>query len=111
MKWITVTVAVLVAGALGAFAIYTFGWRNSSSSEERAKARADAEEVLSYIKRLPSRGCVGCRVGEVKRVAPQIWRVRLEDRNGAPFQCFNIHLDKYQLATNHTAGIVRVVCP
>ncbi len=69
MKWIALTITVLVAGALGGFAIYTFGWHNTSTGE-RATARADAADLAAFV------GCGGCYVGDVSRLAPQIWRGR-----------------------------------
>src|SRR5262249_4779207 len=35
VKWATLIVAILVSGALGAFAVYTFGWRNGSTTTDQ----------------------------------------------------------------------------
>jgi len=107
VKWIALTITVLVAGALGGFAIYTFGWHNTSTGE-RATARADAADLAAFV------GCGGCYVGDVSRLAPQIWRVRLEGWKGATYlpastRCYDLHLDQFRLGTN-PAGYVLVAC-
>lgn len=64
MKWLFLTVLVLVAGAVAGFAIYTFGWRETANDgrAERALAQLDA-------RRIASEACQTCEPGQLTHVA------------------------------------------
>jgi hypothetical protein len=72
LGWWFAIVLVVVAGLLGAFAIYTWGWRTRDgvSSREQERARVFARELFCAGKR-----CGAYSDAKVERIAPGIWRV------------------------------------
>jgi hypothetical protein len=94
MKWVFLSLLVLVAGGVATFAIYTFGWRNGDNAEEdeRLTATAYAAEVAAAC---TTEETAGCEVESVERAAPGIWRVQLDLERGAD-ECYTLHLDDFR---------------
>lgn len=62
---------VLVAGAVAAFAIYTFGWRETDDGEtERARAELIAHGIASNA-------CETCEPGQLTHIAGTVWSIRV----------------------------------
>jgi hypothetical protein len=86
VKWIF-TVAVIVAGALGGFAIYTGGWRDNHGGDRRL-ALADARTmVYAWGSRF--------RVTHSENVSGKTWLVELEGRKSGRRACYLIDLSKF----------------
>jgi hypothetical protein len=70
LKWVALMVALIVAGAVAAFAIYTFGWRaqDKSSAAERASAQLAANRIALQM-------CGRCKTEGLVREAGSVWRV------------------------------------
>ncbi len=90
MSWRgVIALAVVVAGLLGAFAIYTWGWRSDAGNDRR---RVDA--YGAEVARLTC-GEVECIVIDSRTVGPKIWQVEITAPEG-PNRCFNIDLDRFR---------------
>jgi hypothetical protein len=87
MKWLFLTVLVLVAGGVAAFAIYTFGWRDSEQAGDRARADLDAREL-----------CRGCQPKGLKHRAGSVWEVYVRG------SCFLIDVERFSL--REQAGVI-----
>lgn len=66
MKWLFATAALIVAGALGAFAIYTFGWRDDDGRDSERGA-AFATDVVAACDRGAEKPCHQTRLEERAR--------------------------------------------
>jgi hypothetical protein len=90
MRWLFLTVLVLVAGALGAFAIYAWGIRESSESDERHRAAVFASELES--------ACQGaCHIRDLTQLTKGVWRLRLNNATRTRlYACLAIHLDEFR---------------
>lgn len=75
MKWVFLTVLVLVTGAVAAFGIYTWGWREIG--DEAATERARAEFTA---RRIALRVCEGCESEGLEPRAGSVWTVTLDGR-------------------------------
>jgi hypothetical protein len=109
MRWLLLSVLAVVLGAVGGFAIYTFGWRDRGSGDERERALAHAHELAG----LCFQTAKACHAADVHRVANGIWRVRIVT-NGQPGRdrCFDIQLARFSidLAPVRVDGVARVDC-
>jgi hypothetical protein len=96
VRWAFFTALVVVAGAVAAFAIYTFGWRERepSAAEERERALAFAQVACSCTE-----------PDDFERVAPGLWR----GREGS--KCFLIDVNDAELTRGMlTQGGAPVPC-
>ncbi len=106
MKWLFLTVLVVVGGAVAAFAIYTFGWRDGHEGEsiedERTTAIAYAEQLARNTSPIEGDCSV---VGDLERIAPRTWRARIRCTSEAS-PCYAINLDEFLFE-----GAARTTCP
>ncbi len=92
MRWAFASIVVIVAGAVGAFAIYRFSGGDSTSS--RSEALIAAHELAGV--------CSGsCHAADVQHLTGDIWKLSLVF-NRSDFSlpsrsriCLNVHLDHY----------------
>lgn len=97
-RWAFLTALVVVVGTLGAFALYTFEWRDTGEDDERARAQSYAWAIAQTCERVER-----CRVARVVRVAPGLWRVRIaadrvwlaESETYASDSCVLIQVDRF----------------
>lgn len=102
-RWTFLSVLAVVAGAVGGFAVYTFGWNDESDDGERARARAYAEQIACY-ERDPSKQ--PCRtVNAVERVGPGLWRV---DVGMSDRICVQVDLDEFEFTSD---GVFKGIGP
>jgi hypothetical protein len=115
MRWVLAIVLVLVLGLVGAFAVYTFGWRDDDDADERTRALIAIEELRIEAACFPP----ACDAENVEQLAPQIWRVeflRRETANQlADRACYAIHLDRFRVlgidrSGNDVRGLARITC-
>lgn len=66
---------VVIAGALGAVAIYTWGWRDPSGDQQKKLAASDLEAVYY------ARGSC-CETTALERVGDHAWRATLRNSKG-----------------------------
>jgi hypothetical protein len=85
VRWLFGIVAVLAAGAVGAFAIYTFGYRDRGNDKQLARVLARE-----------SPPCGGCHLIGVQEVAPDIWRAVFA-RRGFPNTCVHVHMNNKRI--------------
>lgn len=105
MKWASLMVTILIAGAVAVFAIYTFGWRDGGDLDnERVRARLAAEQVATLCE-------TTCTVTRLGRVADGLWQMEEVDENGKRF-CAAIDLDHFRAASNGETihGVGRMSC-
>jgi hypothetical protein len=90
VKWLALIVALIVAGAVAGFAIYTWGWREEekpSLADEQARARAAADEIAASCD--PT-----CTVESLTRIGPELWK--LEAVENGRRSCVTIHVDVFR---------------
>ena len=93
VKWLFLTVVVLVAGAVSAFGIYTFGWRAGTNDDDGKKAQVYADSIASQLH---------TGVESTRHAADSLWRVELS--NG---DCYVLDIDKFApLSGGGYAGII-----
>ncbi len=100
MKWLFLTVLVLVAGAVAAFAIYTWGWRETTDDREAERARAGL-----IARRIASEACETCEPGQLTHVAGTVWSVRV---HGDGYQaCWTFDTARFSTGTPRWSGVAR----
>jgi hypothetical protein len=106
MKWLFLTALVLVAGAVAAFGIYTWGWHDRDAVSSDADDRALAD---SYGRQIMNR-CTGeCRVENLHEVAPGVWEFTAVYQ-GVPY-CAAIQLDSFRATSSgNFTGWSRTSC-
>jgi hypothetical protein len=118
-RWAFLTVLVLVAGAVAALAIYTFGWRDQGDNE-RARAMLYAQEVARNAESEcpevdPKADCDydDADVIEVEQVADRLWRSRMRLNPPGRVVCVAIDLEHFRVASNQETlhGMSVVDCP
>lgn len=106
MKWLALIVALVVAGAVAGFAIYTWGWRDEgkpSLAEERARAQTFADELVTLCE--PS----DCAIESLTRIGPNLWKLRASE-SGKPL-CVTIHVDVFRpLSGGKFTGYAPTTC-
>ncbi len=75
MRWIFASVAVVVAGAVVAFAIDTWGWRDPGAARQGKLAESDLNAVYY------ARGSC-CHTTSLKRVGDHTWLAALRNSKG-----------------------------
>jgi hypothetical protein len=96
-------VAVLVAGIVGVFAIYTWGWhdRTTSGGESGRLARAYADVV--------QRDFPAWHIRDVSHIDRGVWRVRSQRRGET--RCFLPDVDRFKrLGKDDYEGVTPVAC-
>jgi len=110
-RWSFLAVLAVVIGAVAAFAIYTWGWRDDSRKydNERTRAEIAAQQVAQLCR---NNGGGPCVPRGLERLATGLWRSRETDEEGNTF-CLAIDLEHFRVASNgkttHGVGLVR--CP
>jgi polar amino acid transport system substrate-binding protein len=94
--------SLLAIAGVGAFAVYTWGWRDQGGADERRIAEASSRAVLAA--RCGQRPCI---TQELMQEAPRMWRVRLA---GAVNECHLIDLDRFVTRGGRIEGASRVPC-
>jgi hypothetical protein len=104
-RWGFLTALVVVGGAVAAFAIYTFGWRDDEgSSAERARAYA-ATLAASCDPH-------SCRVVRVSHISGNDWKVVLRVPATGRIVCAIIQTNRFaERASGDFAGAARMRCP
>jgi hypothetical protein len=106
MKWVFLSLLVLVGGALAAFALFTFAWQEGgegdASEAERGRALAYAEQLAEHTSTIEGDCSL---VGELERIAPRTWRARIRCASGAS-PCYAINVDEFEFE-----GAPRTRCP
>jgi hypothetical protein len=107
--WAFAIVLVLVAGAVAAFGIYTWGWRDEDVSGDRARAMLYADQVARLCNR---DGGGGCSVSRLGRVAKGLWRFEEIDPETGQTYCIGIDLEHFRVASNGETlhGVSGVSC-
>lgn len=82
MRWLFASVVVVVAGAVGAFAVYRFS--GDSGGSDRSRALIAAHELAG--------ACDGsCHAADVQHVAGDVWKLTLMPNH----ICLTVHLNTY----------------
>jgi hypothetical protein len=98
-------VLVLVIGGVGAFAIYTFGWRGDSSSEQRAMADAEAIAAQWCDPQV-------CIVESVTHIDGDAWQAVLRNPGRGYVVCALLQTDRFaERASGDFAGASLMTCP
>ena len=93
MRSLFLTVLVLVAGAVAAFAIYTFGWRERGGEEDGTRARVYADDLARVM--CEEEGAWVCEVQRVRRIDGPLYRVELDPQGRGPDQCLVIDVERF----------------
>lgn len=103
-RWSFLAVLVIVAGAVGAFAIYTFGYRDTGSS---GLGRAEKVRVISIVG--PGvRHNNGYYLDDIKKTSPGHYLVRLGITDHPSVRvCYLFHID---LAKRRDVSHVQAPC-
>ena len=103
-RWSFFAVLVIVARGVGAFAIYTFGYRDTGSS---GLGRAEKARVASIVG--PKvRHDNGYYLDDIQRTSPGHYLVRLGNENHPSVrECYLLHLD---LAKSRQVSKVQALC-
>jgi hypothetical protein len=106
-RWTFLTVLVVVTGAVAAFAVYTFGWRDENSgSGSRRQARAYAAAVASTC------GGAACQIKSVVHLDQDDWKVVLRNPASGEVGCVLIQTNRFvERANGGFAGVSRMRCP
>ena len=105
-KWAPLTVLVLVAGAVAASGIYTWGWQGNGA-DQRAKATLFASELVAYAQ--DKNACKDCRLLAVTEVADDQWIATL--LGDGKQTCMAIDLRYFRRTKDSYSGAARVACP
>ena len=96
--------ALVFAAALGGFAIYTFGWRHSSSDNNDAgRARQDAGVFLSS--QCSYDNVKGCRVVSMRHVSGSVWLARVASAKGNAKACISVDVKRFEVFYSPSTGV------
>jgi len=103
-RWSFLAVLVIVAGAVGAFAIYTFGYRDTGSS---GLGRAEKARVASIVGPKVQHSS-GYYLDDIKKTSPGHYLVRLGIVDHPSVrECYLLHID---LAKKREVSHVQAPC-
>jgi hypothetical protein len=104
MKWLALAVALVVAGAVAAFAIYTWGRHNNSAAAE------DQTQVRAYANQLATLCDPACEPVNLRPIAPGVWKLNQRNSEGERV-CLDIIVDEFRaLDDGSFTGVVRIRC-
>jgi hypothetical protein len=104
VRWAFGIVLIVVAGAVAAFGIYTWGWRDDDSGDS-SRARAYAETIAAQCDPHP------CQVRSVTHISGDDWKVVLRNPAGGAVSCGLIQIDRFaERASGDFAGASRMQC-
>jgi hypothetical protein len=107
MKWFALAVALVAAGAVAGFAIFTWGWRDDRSAAEEDQAPARA---LAYANELGALCDPACEPVSLRPIAPGVWKLNQRNSEGERV-CLDIIVDDFRaLADGGFTGAVRIRC-
>jgi hypothetical protein len=93
VRWLFATVAVLVAGGLGAFAIYTWGWRENSTApapdSRVSRLVRESKQARIYLAAVYELCAYLARANDPNNTPPNIYTLVL----GLQTQCARVGLE------------------